>query len=59
VLRRLPPIAGAIAFAIGVVNLVSALTPNLSWRGDVVVAVLPEDVVPLFHTLAVPASCRL
>jgi lysylphosphatidylglycerol synthetase-like protein (DUF2156 family) len=59
VLRRLPPIAGAIAFAIGVVNLVSALTPNLSWRGNVVVAVLPEDVVPLFHTLAVPASIAL
>jgi lysyl-tRNA synthetase, class II len=59
VLRRLPPIAGAIAFAIGVVNLVSALTPNLSWRGDVVVAVLPEDAVPLFHTLAVPTSIAL
>ena len=59
VLRRLPPIAGAIAFAIGVVNLVSALTPNVSWRGAAVVAVLPGDAVPLFHTLAVPASIAL
>ena len=59
VLRRLPALSGAIAFAIGVVNLVSAVTPNLSWRGHVLLTVLPARVVPLFHTVAVPASVAL
>src|SRR5437867_11053569 len=59
VLRRLPPLAGAIAFAIGVVNLVSALTPNLAWRGHLLLDVLPLPAVPLFHTVAVPASAAL
>ena len=55
----LPALAGAIAFGIGIVNLVSALTPNLSWRGRLLLQALPVRAVPLMHTLAVPASVGL
>jgi lysyl-tRNA synthetase, class II len=59
VLRRLPALAGAVAFAIGVVNLVSALTPNIAWRGHLLLQVMPVRAVPLFHSVAVPASVAL
>ena len=55
----LPALAGAAAFAIGAVNLVSAVTPNLAWRGRVLLAFLPLHAVPVLHTLAVPASVAL
>jgi lysyl-tRNA synthetase class 2 len=55
----LPALAGAAAFAVGGVNLVSALTPNLAWRGELLLAFLPVRAIPLFHTLAVPASVAL
>jgi lysyl-tRNA synthetase class 2 len=55
----LPALAGAVAFAIGLVNLVSALTPNLSWRGELLLRLLPMRAVPVMHTLAVPASVAL
>ncbi len=55
----LPAVAGAVAFVAGAVNLVSAVTPNLSWRGRLVLQFLPVSVVPLLHTLAVPASIAL
>ena len=55
----LPSLAGAVAFAIGVVNLASALTPNIAWRGHVLLQWLPVRSVPLFHSIAVPASVAL
>jgi lysyl-tRNA synthetase class 2 len=55
----LPTLAGAITFAIGVVNLLSALTPNIAWRHHALLQLEPVRAVPLFHTLAVPASAAL
>jgi lysyl-tRNA synthetase class 2 len=55
----LPSLVAAVAFGIGVVNLASALTPNIRWRGHLLLQVLPLREVPLFHTLAVPASLAL
>jgi lysyl-tRNA synthetase class 2 len=55
----LPALAGLTAFVIGIVNLVSALTPNVLWRHRILVAVLDARAVPLFHTVAVPASLAL
>lgn len=55
----LPALAGLTAFVIGIVNLFSALTPNVLWRHRILVAVLDARAVPLFHTLAVPASLAL
>ncbi len=55
----LPTLAGAVTFAIGVVNLVSALTPNIAWRHHLLLQLEPVRAVPLFHTLAIPASVAL
>ncbi len=55
----LPVLAGAVAFAIGLVNVISALTPNIAWRHHVLLQLEPVHVVPLFHTLAIPASFAL
>jgi lysyl-tRNA synthetase class 2 len=55
----LPGLAGAITFAIGIVNLLSALTPNIAWRHHALLQIEPVRAVPLFHTLAVPASVAL
>ena len=55
----LPTIAGAVALAIGIVNLASALTPNVAWRQHLLLQVEPVRSVPLFHTIAVPASVAL
>jgi lysyl-tRNA synthetase, class II len=55
----LPALAGAAAFAVGLVNLASALTPNVAWRHHALLQLEPVEAVPLFHTLAVPASVTL
>jgi lysyl-tRNA synthetase class 2 len=55
----LPTLAGAIAFAVGLVNLASALTPTVAWRHHLLLQLEPVEIVPLFHTLAVPLSVAL
>jgi lysyl-tRNA synthetase class 2 len=55
----LPAVAAAAAFAVGVVNLASALTPNVAWRHHLLLRLEPVEVVPVFHTLAVPLSVAL
>ena len=55
----LPALAGAVAFAVGLVNLLSALTPNVAWRHHALLQLEPVEAVPLFHTLAVPSSVAL
>jgi lysyl-tRNA synthetase class 2 len=55
----LPALAGAAALVTGVVNLASALTPNISWRGHVLLQLEPVDTIPVFHALALPASLGL
>ncbi|HET8607966.1 MAG TPA: phosphatidylglycerol lysyltransferase domain-containing protein [Gaiellaceae bacterium] len=55
----LPNLAGWLAFAIGVANFVSALTPNIAWRGHLLLRVMPVRALPLFHSLAVPAAAVL
>jgi lysyl-tRNA synthetase, class II len=56
---RLPQLAAAVALAVGAVNLASALTPNVAWRGHLLLQLEPVESVPLFHTVAVPASIAL
>lgn len=55
----LPTLAAAIAFAVGLVNLASALTPTIAWRHHLLLQLEPMQIVPLFHTLAVPLSVAL
>jgi lysyl-tRNA synthetase class 2 len=55
----IPTLAAAVAGLIGLVNLLSALTPNAHWRGHVLLQVEPVGVMHVFHALAVPASVAL
>ena len=55
----LPVLAGGVAFAIGAVNLFSALTPNIAWRHHLLLQLEPVRAIPLFHAVAVPASVAL
>jgi lysyl-tRNA synthetase, class II len=55
----LPAVAGAVAFSVGLVNLASALTPNIAWRHHILLQLEPVEVIPVFHTLAVPLSVAL
>ena len=55
----LPALAAAVSFAVGLVNLASALTPNVAWRHHLLLQLEPVEVVPVFHTLAVPLSVTL
>jgi lysyl-tRNA synthetase, class II len=55
----IPTVAAVVAGALGVVNLLSALTPNAHWRGHVLLEIEPMGVMHVFHALAVPASIAL
>ena len=55
----LPGFAAAAALITGFVNVCSALTPNVSWRGHLLLQVEPVTALPVFHALALPASAAL
>ena len=61
--QRLP--AGCRAFAavaaalVGLVNIASALTPNIRWRGHLLLDFEPVEAMRLFHALALPAGAAL
>lgn len=55
----LPVLVAAAAVLIGVVNLLSALTPNVSWRGHLLLQIGGVSQLHLFHALVVPASVAL
>jgi lysyl-tRNA synthetase, class II len=58
-LDGLPTLAAGIALATGLMNLVSTLTPNVAWRGRLLLRLEPVESIPVFHTLALPASVAL
>jgi lysyl-tRNA synthetase, class II len=57
--RWLPAVAGAAAAIVGLVTLASALTPNISWQGHLLLSLEPVEAVPIFHALALPAGAAL
>src|SRR5260221_1459211 len=57
--RWLPRLAAAAAGLIGVVNLASALSPNIRWRGHLLLDIEPVETIRLFHALALPAGTAL
>src|SRR5438093_11922105 len=57
--EQLPGLAAAAAATTGIVNVCSALTPNVSWRGHLLLQVEPVTAVPVFHALALPLSAAL
>ena len=57
--RRLPAAAALAAAVVGLVNIGSALTPNIRWRGHVLLEFEPVEAMRLFHALALPAGAAL
>ena len=55
----LPALAAATVAAFAVVNLLSASTPNIRWRGHLLLHVEAVPMLHLFHALAIPASIAL
>ncbi len=54
-----PPAAAATAAIVALLNLASALTPNVGWRGHLLRRWAPFGVSPLFHALALPVAVAL
>ncbi len=57
--RILPRAAALAAALVGVINVASTLTPNVRWRGRLLLDIEPVQAVRLFHALALPAGAAL
>jgi lysyl-tRNA synthetase, class II len=57
--RRLPVLAAAAAAVVGLVNIASALTPSIRWRGHLLLEFEPVEAMRVFHALAFPAGIAL
>jgi lysyl-tRNA synthetase, class II len=57
--KRLPVLAAAAAALVGLVNIGSTLSPNIRWRGHLLLEFEPVEAVRLFHALAFPAGIAL
>ncbi len=57
--RHLPGLAALAATLVGLVNIASALTPNVHWRGHLLLEYEPVAAMRLFHALSLPAGAAL
>jgi lysyl-tRNA synthetase class 2 len=57
--RWLPRAAAFGAAFVGLVNIASALTPNIRWRGHLLLQYEPVQAMRLFHALALPTGAAL
>jgi lysyl-tRNA synthetase class 2 len=57
--RNLPRLAAFGAALVGAINVASALTPTVSWRGHLLLSYEPVEAMRLFHALALPAGAAL
>jgi lysyl-tRNA synthetase class 2 len=55
----LPRAAALGAAFVGLVNIASTLTPNVRWRGHLLLQYEPVQAMRLFHALALPAGAAL
>jgi lysyl-tRNA synthetase class 2 len=54
-----PRAAALTAALVGLVNIASTLTPNVRWRGHLLLEYEPVEWMRLFHALALPAGAAL
>jgi lysyl-tRNA synthetase class 2 len=54
-----PRLAAVAAAFVGLVNIASALTPNIGWRGQLPLELEPVEAIRMFHALALPAGAGL
>ncbi len=57
--RPIPALAAVGAALIGLINIASALTPNIRWRGHLLLSFEPVEAVRIFHAIALPAGAAL
>ncbi len=57
--RFTPALAALAAALVGLINVASALTPNIRWRGHLLLQVEPVDAMRLFHAFSLPAGMAL
>lgn len=57
--RLLPIVAGSLTGLAGIVNVASALTPDIRWRGHLLLHFEGIDTMRFFHALALPAGAAL
>jgi lysyl-tRNA synthetase, class II len=57
--RRVPAFAAIAAALVGLANIASTLTPNIRWRGHLLLEFEPVEAIRLFHALALPAGAAL
>jgi lysyl-tRNA synthetase, class II len=57
--RRLPLAGAALTALAGLVNIASALTPDIRWRGHLLLQIEGVHALRVFHALALPAGATL
>jgi lysyl-tRNA synthetase, class II len=57
--QRAPAFAAIAAALVGLVNIASAVTPNVRWRGHLLLEFEPVEAIRLFHALSLPAGAAL
>jgi lysyl-tRNA synthetase class 2 len=57
--RCTPALAAIAAALVGLINVGWALTPNIRWRGRLLLDVEPVEAMRLFHAFALPAGAAL
>jgi lysyl-tRNA synthetase class 2 len=57
--ERVPLLAALAAAFVGLINIASALTPDIRWRGHLLLQFEPIETMRLFHALALPAGAAL
>jgi lysyl-tRNA synthetase, class II len=57
--RRVPAFAAVAAALVGLVNIASTLTPNIRWRGHLLLEFEPVEAIRVFHALSLPAGAAL
>jgi lysyl-tRNA synthetase class 2 len=57
--RWTPALAALAAGLVGLINVASALTPNIRWRGHLLLDFEPVEAMRLFHAVAFPAGAAL
>jgi lysyl-tRNA synthetase, class II len=57
--RFTPALAAIAATLVGLINVASTLTPNIRWRGHLLLELEPVEAIRLSHAFALPAGVAL
>ena len=57
--RFTPALAAIAAALVGLINVASTLTPNIRWRGHLLLALEPVEAIRVSHAFALPAGVAL